>query len=1325
MEFETRKIITTTPWLFKHSMSSHRRILDHAEVFYVVVVLFCALSILGTCESCSVAALRDQLNCDACQSFNTDVFSVDASKGPASQNLVSPGSSDNVCPDSNLFCFRSTLPGFLSPQQDAKSANDVSSVKSNGTLHARPDQVRNNVSWSMDSGIFRFYSGRTVSCSLYDRKGCYESPCYHAKSEAQKDVSSCRNCELNQAVQHLTPKDDGRTRQSRFSFHSSPHVEISPSLLDWGQKYLYFPSLAFVTIRNIHSENILTVYEPYSMSSQFYPCNCSEILLEPGEIASICFVFLPTFLGSSSTQLVLQTSSGGFLVHATGLALESPYKVPPLVGLDVASGGKWRKSLSLFNPYNEALQVEEVAAVVSVSSRNTSQFTKALCTMCNDKDQGQFSLYRVEEWIDIKVGEVGLPVILMKPHENWQIAAQKNGTIMELEISFHSRSRVSGAFCVQLLRSSREKDTIMVPFEAEFGKTSYLDKLPSPISLSLEALVPCEISGTSVSTISLRSDAPYMLSVVRISVVGKHTKHFHIKYMEGLLLFPGTITHVAVVFYTPMPFEMDGFSAESQMDIDCELVILTNESRNSEIKIPCRDFVGICPVHELNSSVGYVQGFEEVQYGDTRKRYSPCAIQSLLLNEALNTTEADELVLKSWKSQATVYDMSVAVDHEVLFPVVRLGSHSSQFINVQNPSQHPIAIQLILNSGEIIDDCKAIDELFQPSFTSSLTGNKSFSPSRFGFSIPEGALTEAFVHPYGKASLGPIFFQPSNRCVWKSSVLIRNNLSGVEWLSLRGSGGSLSVVLLEDSEPTSILEFKLSLPTVHSLSSLDLLQQEFEVDVCSQPLSKELYVKNMGDLPFEVKRIGVSGSECGLDGFVVQTCKGFVLEPGESIKLKITYQTDFSVVTVQRDLELALTTGIFVIPMKASLSLHMLGFCEKSIYWARVKKSIIAVPLMAFFLILVLCCLLPHAVSSGTRDFLLRSGTSSSTRYEGEPSHAHRNHDNYNKFPLSAKLSSLLSSIGGDEALRMESLGRSGDDQSVMERKCPNARHVNSRHEFAQETKCFLSNGKETTISTSSTAISAAAKSCDSRETTQGGNLSVKTGKDKGRRRRKKKSSGTVVSGLFEVSSSQSGNSTPSSPLSPASSFTPKRSHLLSPDVDQAVRARNPFSLVAGQQFERHANPEPKSKANELQPEIPLRTSDKKQWCLGNSKLEKSAVLHKTNGNPVLLPSTGVPDPLFSCSPILASRSSIAPHARAPGPKLRSQKTDKPEDKGEVMEKFTYDIWGDHASALPLLGTRGLQPHVSENNSDSFFVTGPQPLMTIAQSKSVCSDQVV
>jgi hypothetical protein len=36
-------------------------------------------------------------------------------------------------------------------------------------------------------------------------------------------------------------------------------------------------------------------------------------------------------------------------------------------------------------------------------------------------------------------------------------------------------------------------------------------------------------------------------------------------------------------------------------------------------------------------------------------------------------------------------------------------------------------------------------------------------------------VTEASVHPYGKASFGQISFQPSNRCGWRTSALVRNN----------------------------------------------------------------------------------------------------------------------------------------------------------------------------------------------------------------------------------------------------------------------------------------------------------------------------------------------------------------------------------------------------------------------------------------------------------------------------------------------------------------------------------------------------------------------
>ncbi|GFP99829.1 hypothetical protein PHJA_002127000 [Phtheirospermum japonicum] len=342
----------------------------------------------------------------------------------------------------------------------------------------------------------------------------------------------------------------------------------------------------------------------------------------------------------------------------------------------------------------------------------------------------------------------------------------------------------------------------------------------------------------------------------------------------------------------------------------------------------------------------------------------------------------------------------------------------------------------------------------------------------------------------------------------------------------------VSLVLFDGSKsnPVHSLEFDLNFPFF-----------------CSRLTIKEVHAKNTGNFPLEIKGVGVSGSGCGLDGFLVRNnCNGFLLPPGESVLLEISYQGDFSSDTIQRDLELALASGILVIiPMKASLPIY----CKRSIFWMRMKKALV---LLSLLLVYVL-------------------------------------------FPR------------------------------------------------------LMSNPSKTTDGSNSR------------------NITVGINKEKKRRRRKKKSSHM---GLFEVSSSQSGNSTPPSPLSPAKVIKPNEQR------DKSVSS-DPVS------------------------------SDEK------SNIRKFA------GRPVLLPSATFPScsrativtTSAPCSPFLALSSPIAPHARAPGTRIRDQ-----ENGGEPGEKmgaeenlFTYDIWGDH-----LFGVSSSEPgeKVSvENNSESFFVRDPQTLM--------------
>ena len=495
----------------------------------------------------------------------------------------------------------------------------------------------------------------------------------------------------------------------------------------------------------------------------------------------------------------------------------------------------------------------------------------------------------------------------------------------------------------------------------------------------------------------------------------------------------------------------------------------------------------------------------------------------------LQTAEADELVLGNWISQGTTGGMSVLDNQEVLFPMVQVGSHCSKWITVKNPSKQPVLMQLILNSGEIVDECRNQDVFMKPS-SGILYQNSSAIPMRYGFSVGESAQTEAYVHPYGRASFGPIFFHPSNRCGWRSSALIRNNLSGVEWLSLRGFGGSVSLALFEGSEPIQSVEFNLNLPTSLNISPPQMFfHMEETTYACSQPFSKELHAKNTGDLPLEVRSIEVSGTECVVDGFMVNSCEGFSLEPGESTKLLISYQPDFSAAMVHRDLELALATGILVIPMKATLPVHMLNLCKKSVFWMRLKKLSIAILLSASLLFLIFCFIFHQAMVLGSQDYFYKSEKNPiTTNRTGEKSSCVNRNLRNSKFSMSAEMDGLLSSVGDAKSLEASN-GRYPNGHVRAKEQGLTDQNAKLTPENGLEISSFLDPQREISLP-SLPSKSAVAENPDTKKAPQAGNLTIRTGKEKGRRRRKRKGG---FKELIEVSSSQSGNSTPSSPPPP------------------------------------------------------------------------------------------------------------------------------------------------------------------------------------------------
>ncbi|XP_019421525.1 PREDICTED: uncharacterized protein LOC109331460 isoform X2 [Lupinus angustifolius] len=1260
MEFKTLFITSSNLWGMMQAI----------KIFNFFVILSCTFLCAARYGSCSTNGMQNPTEeYDACEpfakSYNLAVVG-DTSLYYGSRTIN--GSFESVCPDNHSFCFRSTLSGFNHKLKCMKSTSVGDSGRQNNgpfcVWLAQDSKQGSNISWSSEYGLFRMLNGGVVSCSMNSKE---VNDVSSLQTEDRKDdISSCGHSLLKQQTPHSPSKNFEMSKSSSYDGSSTPDVRIDPTVLDWGQKYLYSPSVAFLTVTNACNDSILHLYEPFSNDLQFYPCNFSEVSLGPGESVSICFVFFPRLPGMSSADLILQTSFGGFVVESKGYASESPFGIQPLSGLIVSPGGRLSKSFVLSNPYNETLHVEEITASISVSLGHNSDETEATCV--NNFQVFDNSLFpTIRKLLVVKSCETGSPVVAIKPHRNSVIGPHSSETLMDIDITAGLEGRLFGTFCLHLRRSSQDKsDTIVVPIEAETGSHFGNDMAGVIVSAMLEGLASCE-GGESVITISLRNNGPCVLSFVKALEVA-NTELFHMKYMDSMLLFPGTVTQVGLIYCNHLDTDLHDMPKVSDLRENCKLVILTNDSTSPQIEIPCEDILHICFEHQRRLSVEAEEKSKDIKSRNTGAGHEVRNVQPAPNVNVIETADVDELVLRNWKSQGTTDGMSVLADHEVLFPIVQVGSYVSRRITVKNPSQHGVMMQLILNSGEIIDECKGPDHLLHPS-SSGLVLDEATTPTKYGFSISESAVTEAYVPPYGNVTFGPIIFYPSQPCGWSGSALIRNNLSGVEWIPLRGFGGLLSLVLLESSERIHNInfDFKMRKPLNFSLPYAFLHLKEI-TSACSKPLVKELYAKNTGDLPLEVKTVRVSGRECGLDGFKIHACRGFALLPGESTKLLISYQTDFSAAVVHRDLELVLASGIFLIPMKASLPYDVQSNCKKSIFWMRVKQWFLGFLLVASLILLVLCFIAPQTVPFSSVDYSCKSDEISihTTIKRAGKSPLLPCNQRKSKLSMPSKMNNLFCSV-------------EKDTNSTLQVPCEISQHLMQTSENHKQNSHLLDTPDE--------------------------RKSPSTGKEKSRRRKRKNSLGAKLASFSDVSSSQSGNS-PSSPLSPAASSA-KSNSPSSTDVEQP-------SPVA----HRLITPAPAStvKTNVLEPKVPVK------FCSNNKKVSSLQVPHSTNAatttTTIQVKKPSATCPLADKTSTFSStrESTVTVVAGGPGSIVVKQK----DGAGKVgnRDEYAYDIWGDHLSWIHLLVPKNvtcMKSVPAGKNFESFFVEGPLTLITNSQ----------
>ncbi|CAA7395771.1 unnamed protein product [Spirodela intermedia] len=1068
-----------------------------------------------------------------------------------------------------------------------------------------------------------FFDGMKLSCFQAEAAGRRDEGFTASNGNSHGDDDGGGSCEASSATDTWRSKnllgsssqESSQGIDTKFSDgFPSPRVKISPPSLDWGIAHLFSPSKIFLTVTNNHSDSSLLIHEPFSSDPQFYPSGPELLSLAPGEA----------------------TNRGGFIIHARGTAVESPYRFQPLVGFEAAPDGSLRKALSMYNPLDDDdVQVEEVRAWVSVFFENGSHSAQVIC----QRDQspppaGGGGALNSKRWFSLEEAGSGEFLVGLKPHRSWELQPHSTETLMEISLFSSRDGNFSGAICVKLHSSLHGRnDTVVVPLEAQVRDGAADLRGPGgSISVFFEPALPLQ-RGRSVFSLSIRNGDSHPLRLEKVIEVTDSVKLFEIKSMEGLILYPGAVTLVALVVCSSIADLMEiSTSSSMAVSLNCKLAVVTNHSISPKIEILCRDLV------QSSSNLGSEHSFEELvlqregeKSTDARTgSVGNAAVELLPIKRSLLEARAiDELMVDSWRSQATMEGVSVLEHQELIFPTVQAGEHLSRWIKVRNPTQKPVLIQLMLNSAVIVDRCHTVDF---PSEHKPLTG--------YGFLVAEGAVVEALVPPLGTAELGPVDFRSKGQCRWRSSALVRSNLSGVEWVLLRAAAGAPPLILLEGSKPVDELVFDLNLPPPDlNVSSSepppsDAAESSSRSYSCSRLFSKEIYAKNVGESAVEVVEMDISGNGYGFEGFLVD-CLGFVLEPGESTRLLIFFRPDFSsssaaaAAVVRGYLRLVMAGGVLEIPLKAALPLAMFRQCGKPAAWWRRPFSwrySLFVLLVAAVAVAGLLRRLPPPTTNQRK-----SSSRSPAEEERKPE------------------------AGGDAAAAAD---RKTGIRTQQVKTDSDRRKKKTRSSSPSPSS---STGRRMELAGGAAGV----------EGERSGSLTIQAMKERSRRRRRR---GTAA--RPDVSGSQSGNSSPSSPLSPEDSAT----------GSTFANGGSAAATAAGGE-----------KALESPPEKP---------CL----------------RPVLLPSATFPGAGRRGDGGNGGSTPMALDARAPGSRLRTEKTAAAGEGSAGGEEFVYDIWGNHfchrligrTTATATATATAADFADGGGDSQSFFVRDPETLMMMA-----------
>jgi len=361
------------------------------------------------------------------------------------------------------------------------------------------------------------------------------------------------------------------------------------------------------------------------------------------------------------------------------------------------------------------------------------------------------------------------------------------------------------------------------------------------------------------------------------------------------------------VYTTPNDYKIFNFSPIRQENI-CKTTVINDACVSKHPKFPI--------VFKINDTDSYLlKAANRSEILNNMYSYSPFSIKSYF-----NST--DKLFCDFQKLKR----IDILNNYENLHDFILSKEYKTEIKQISNMTKNKLFIkqkQQIQKEDTLLENIlKFIRNFFRTEEEEkSIQNNENeIAGDSQDFYLPNSLSSSIYkIEPKKRIRLGPIFFNPKNKKNSTATLFLKNNLTILYPVTLRGIGGSGDLIFGEPNQNN--IFYKLNNNVIKfNFDNLDKNKYSSE---------KIVRLANSGNTILIIEKISVGEFLCENSWIKLDHCGAITLEPREILDLKITVSPDFNSQDSQQEIKFHTDGNVFSIFVKIEINPNIIIFKNK------------------------------------------------------------------------------------------------------------------------------------------------------------------------------------------------------------------------------------------------------------------------------------------------------------------------------------------------------------------------------------------------------------